>query len=53
MGLKKYFSKRDFKITAEPHGQVRKSKKDKLLFVIQKHHARRMPYDFRLEWEGT
>jgi bifunctional non-homologous end joining protein LigD len=52
MGLKKYFSKRNFKITDEPHGRVRKSG-PKLIYVIQKHHARRLHYDFRLEWEGT
>jgi len=53
MGLKKYHAKRDFKLTAEPRGRVGKSKASKLIYVIQKHHARRLHYDFRLEWEGT
>jgi bifunctional non-homologous end joining protein LigD len=52
MGLKKYFAKRDFKKTPEPRGKARSSGK-KLIFVIQKHHARRLHYDFRLEFGGT
>lgn len=50
--LGKYYSKRDFKKTAEPRGTVKKSKGN-LSYVIQKHHARRLHYDFRLEFEGV
>jgi bifunctional non-homologous end joining protein LigD len=52
MGLKEYNSKRDFKKTSEPKsGQS--SNKNKLQFVIQKHDATRLHYDFRLEMEGV
>ena len=50
--LKKYRSMRDFGATPEPSGG--KPKKAKLpVFVIQKHHATAMHYDFRLEMEGV
>jgi len=55
MGLKKYKAKRDFSRTAEPKGgkplpkQVRGASR----FVIQKHDARRLHYDFRLQMEGV
>src|SRR6201981_1960107 len=54
MGLAEYKQKRDFKKTAEPAGKS-SPKKDKgtSLFVIQKHAARRLHYDFRLEMEGV
>ena len=52
MGLEKYQSKRNFKITKEPRG--RKSvENESLRFVVQQHHASRMHYDFRLEMEGV
>ena len=52
MSLEKYNQKRDFKKTSEP--QAGRSKdSDKLLFVIQKHDASRLHYDFRLEMEGV
>jgi bifunctional non-homologous end joining protein LigD len=50
--LTKYRAKRDFTRTAEPEGKSAKSGK-KLSYVIQKHAARRLHYDFRLEWNGT
>lgn len=50
--LKKYLSKRDLAQTPEPKGKVKKSKKD-LRFVVQKHAARRLHYDFRLECNGV
>lgn len=53
MGLKKYNQKRDFKKTPEPPGKLKKNSGKKLAFVIQKHHARRLHYDFRLEFGGT
>lgn len=50
--LKKYRSMRDFGATPEPAGG--KPKKTKLpIFVIQKHAATRLHYDFRLEMEGV
>lgn len=52
MGLKKYYAKRDFKKTSEPRGKVRKSRTQHI-FVIQKHHARNLHYDFRLEFDGS
>jgi bifunctional non-homologous end joining protein LigD len=52
MGLEKYNEKRDFNKTAEPKSG-KSSDKNKLLFVIQKHDASRLHYDFRLEMEGV
>jgi bifunctional non-homologous end joining protein LigD len=52
MSLSKYVSKRDFSKTAEPKAGKSKDK-DKLLFVIQKHDASRLHYDFRLEMAGV
>jgi bifunctional non-homologous end joining protein LigD len=53
--LKKYRSMRDFTVTAEPSGGARDAVKpsDQLRYVIQKHAATRLHYDFRLEWNGT
>ena len=51
-GLSTYNSKRNFRITPEPRGK-RAAAKDVLQYVIQKHHARRLHYDFRLELDGT
>jgi bifunctional non-homologous end joining protein LigD len=50
--LSQYWKKRDFKVTAEPKGEVAKPGK-RLAFVIQKHAATRLHYDFRLELDGT
>ncbi|SES21850.1 DNA ligase D [Pedobacter rhizosphaerae] len=52
MGLKQYAAKRNFSKTAEPKSG-KSTNKDKLLFVIQKHDASRLHYDFRLEMEGV
>jgi bifunctional non-homologous end joining protein LigD len=52
MSLQKYWAKRDFNITQEPKGQVENSGAQ-LRFYIQKHHARNLHYDFRLEIGGT
>ena len=49
--LETYRSKRDFKATAEPKG--RKARRTGDSFVIQKHDARRLHYDFRLEMDGV
>src|ERR1700741_2785421 len=52
MSLTKYVAKRDFTKTAEPTSGKSKDK-DKLLFVIQKHDASHLHYDFRLEMDGV
>jgi bifunctional non-homologous end joining protein LigD len=55
MPLNEYRKKRDFKTTPEPSGDATSSKKkaDALIYVIQKHRATQLHYDFRLEWNGT
>ncbi len=54
MGLKEYKAKRNFKRTREPAGKVRRPTKARdLMFVVQKHDATRLHYDFRLEMEGV
>ncbi len=50
-GLDPYRAKRRFNETPEPAGTVRAT--DAPMFVIQKHHARQMHYDLRLEMGGT
>jgi len=51
--LKRYVAKRNFKKTAEPGHEAKAPRRKKLGFVVQKHAARRLHWDFRLEWEGT
>ena len=51
--LTPYWAKRDFSITGEPRGERRKVEGKKLTFVIQKHAASRLHYDFRLELDGV
>src|SRR5215475_14507915 len=51
MGLEEYKKKRRFNETPEPAGEVKKSHGNS--FVIQKHHATRLHYEFRLEMEGV
>ncbi len=53
--LKQYQSKRNFDLTAEPKGKKRTpaSAANRLLYVIQKHQASHLHYDFRLEWGGV
>ena len=63
MPLAKYNEKRDFSITAEPSGgsslrsrrrtKAKGAGPDPLIFVIQKHWASRLHYDFRLELESV
>ena len=52
MGLTEYKRKRDFSKTAEPSGKP-KAVKGANRFVIQKHDASRLHYDFRLEMDGV
>ncbi len=52
MRLEEYRRKRDFRQTPEPRG-AKRVRSDELHFVIQKHAARRLHYDFRLELDGT
>jgi len=51
--LETYRSKRDFKTTPEPSGRTRAKAKAGDSFVIQKHDATRLHYDFRLEMDGV
>jgi bifunctional non-homologous end joining protein LigD len=54
MALTEYKRKRDFKKTGEPAGKPAPKKvKGASRFVIQKHAARRLHYDFRLQMEGV
>ena len=54
MGLQTYREKRDFRTTPEPRGRkARKSSERGSRFVIQKHAARRLHYDLRLEMNGV
>jgi bifunctional non-homologous end joining protein LigD len=59
MALTKYQKKRDFNVTSEPKGSTHlkdssPSKDSKeLSFVVQKHQASHLHYDFRLEWNGV
>jgi len=50
-GLKTYRAKRRFGVTAEPKGQIARTRGN--TFVIQKHAARRLHYDLRLELDGV
>jgi bifunctional non-homologous end joining protein LigD len=50
--LAKYRSKRDFSKTAEPSGAASVAPSRRLRYVIQKHAARRLHYDLRLELGG-
>ncbi len=51
--LRKYVAKRDFQKTAEPAAGKHAARGKQLIFVIQKHAASRLHWDFRLEWQGT
>src|SRR5437762_14294832 len=52
MSLVKYHSKRRFEKTPEPKGHSERTR-GPLRFVVQKHQASRLHYDFRLELDGT
>jgi bifunctional non-homologous end joining protein LigD len=51
--LDRYAQKRAFTRTPEPAPKVATGRRGPLLFVIQKHAARRLHYDFRLELDGV
>jgi len=51
MALETYHEKRNFKVSPEPRGKKAKSGGNS--FVIQKHDATRLHYDFRLEMDGV
>ena len=55
MALNEYRKKRDFKISPEPSGEkaAPKAPKSSLIYVVQKHRASQLHYDFRLEYNGT
>jgi bifunctional non-homologous end joining protein LigD len=56
MPLGEYRKKRRFDVTSEPEGKavrVPRAPKKKLAFVVQKHRATALHYDFRLEWNGV
>ncbi|MDQ6916990.1 MAG: DNA ligase D [Pseudomonadota bacterium] len=53
MALERYHEKRDFRITPEPRGRVAPRPYRELSFVIQKHAASHLHYDFRLELNGV
>ena len=55
MPLADYRKKRNFKVTPEPAGSAAAAKKKSAsrIYVIQKHRASRLHYDFRLELNGT
>jgi len=51
--LSDYKNKRNFKSTSEPSGKKRARKSGHPIFVIQKHDARNLHYDLRLEMDGV
>lgn len=52
MSLNKYTQKRNFSSTNEPQPEIEKSISE-LIFVVQKHAASHLHYDFRMEMEGV
>ncbi len=51
--LERYAAKRAFARTPEPGPRVPAARRGPLLFVVQKHAARRLHYEFRLELDGV
>jgi bifunctional non-homologous end joining protein LigD len=55
VSLKKYREKRDFRSTPEPSGesQAGRQREGSFIYVVQKHRASQLHYDFRLEFRGV
>ena len=53
MALEEYRRKRDFGKTPEPPPGMVRARQDELSYLIQKHDATRLHYDFRLELDGV
>src|SRR5687768_12252620 len=53
MGLSTYNQKRNFAHTTEPKPVKKSSRSEQLTFVIQRHKASHLHYDFRLEMGGA
>lgn len=54
MSLKDYEKKRRFDVTPEPRGgTIASGQRGSLAYVIQKHSATNLHYDFRLQWNGV
>lgn len=53
--LERYREMRDFRVTPEPRGaeEKRREERKRLAFYVQRHHATRLHYDFRLELDGA
>jgi bifunctional non-homologous end joining protein LigD len=51
--LAEYNRRRRFGVTPEPAGKLGRAKKEVRQFVVQKHRASRLHYDFRLEHDGV
>jgi bifunctional non-homologous end joining protein LigD len=51
--LAEYNRRRRFDVTPEPAGKMGRAKRKELEFVVQKHRARNLHYDFRLEHDGV
>src|SRR3954470_10834400 len=51
--LGRYREMRDFRRTPEPRGELKRGAGEALRYYIQRHAARRLPYDFRLELDGV
>src|SRR6266702_3889152 len=51
--LAEYNAKRDFKTSPEPGGRAKRARKKQRIFVVQKHLASHLHYDFRLEHNGV
>ncbi|MEO8587485.1 MAG: non-homologous end-joining DNA ligase [Acidobacteriota bacterium] len=53
MALEEYRRKRRFGVTKEPAGAKKPTPRRTLAYVVQKHRATALHYDFRLEWKGV
>ncbi len=51
--LEEYEKKRHFEKTSEPSAQSLRESSEKPIFVVQRHDARNLHYDFRLEMDGV